>query len=211
MKKSSVLLFACLSLTVFSGILRGRIDYRWGASDELIAAAERVGTIPMSLGDWVATEKEQLSDSAVKMLRCTGNLVGAYANPKNELVSMVFLVGPAGPLAIHTPDVCYGSNNYSTVEAKRKKTIVDSEGNEHEFSVITFKENKAGNRLLRVYYAWNYEGDWVAPAMPRTAFAGIPMLYKIQVATNAISQNDEESDAGERFLQENLPRFKEIY
>ena len=198
-------------MTVFSGVLRGKIDYRWGVSDELVAASQRVDAIPTSLGDWVAKEKEQLSDAAVKMLRSTGDFAGSFVNPANELISMVFLVGPAGPLAIHTPDVCYGSNNYSTFEAKRKKTIVDSEGNEHEFSVITFQENKAGNRLLRVYYAWNYKGDWVAPAMPRTAFAGVPMLYKIQVATNAISRNDGELDAGERFLRENLPRFKEIY
>ena len=211
MNKTTTLLIAGLVLTILSGILRGRIDTRW-ASHELQQAAVRVNSIPKTLGDWTAPELRQLDDDAARMLRCEGHTVGSFQEQgSKDLVSMVLLVGPAGPLAVHTPDVCYGSNNYTVARNRERKIIVDSEGNEHEFSVITFKENRAGNRLLRVYYAWNHAGEWVAPSSPRTSFAGIPMLYKIQIATHAIHGGEGDIDAGERFLQENLPQLETIY
>lgn len=211
MKKATTLLVACIGLTVFSGVLRGRMDARWGG-EEMTAAANRVESIPQSLGNWQAAELHNLDEAAKRMLRCEGDVVGSYVDQSsNDLVSMVFLVGPTGPLAVHTPDVCYGSSNFTIAEKKRKKVIIDSEGESHEFSVITFKENRAGNRLFRVYYAWNHDGEWKSPPHPRTSFAGIPMLFKIQIATNVILQTKDEVDAGERFLQQNLPLLDEIY
>ena len=145
------------------------------------------------------------------MLQCTGNLVSTYVDSSqpNRQVNMIYLVGPAGPLAVHTPEVCYGSNNYQVVERARSKTITDVDGKQHAFSVITFRENRAGNRRLRVYYGWNRDREWVAPSIPRTAFAGVRSLHKLQIATHL--EGDEEVDAGERFLQESLPLFREIY
>lgn len=206
MKKVPLLLLACIGLTVFSGILRGRIDSRWGR-EEMTASAERIESMPKTLGMWHADELSKLSDSASRMLRCEGNVVGSYVEESTgHQVSMVFLVGPTGPLAVHTPEVCYGSNNFSVVENRAQKIITDVDGTDHEFSVITFKENRAGNRLLRVYYAWNYDGNWRSPAHPRTSFAGRPMLHKIQIATHALTTNGE-ADAGERFLIDNLPNL----
>ena len=81
-------------MTVFSGVLRGKIDYRWGVSDELVAASQLVDAIPTSLGDWVAKEKEQLSDAAVKMLRCTGDFGGSFVNPANSVSVRMRSMGP---------------------------------------------------------------------------------------------------------------------
>ena len=207
MNRTSVLLICCLCLTVLSGYLRGTIDSRWG-NQELTQAAEVVVSTPNVLGSWTTSEKNSLDVEAAKMLRCSGNFVANFSNSKGDLVNVVMLVGPAGPLAVHTPDVCYGSNNYTIHEPTRQTTIVDENGEEHQFSVITFRENNVGERLLRVYYAWNRSDEWVAPGFPRTAFAGVPMLYKIQVATNQVSRDANDLDAGERFLREALPRMK---
>ena len=207
MKRSTILLICCLCLTVLSGYLRGMIDSRWGTID-LEVAAQAVLAAPTRLGDWTTPEKGKLDEEAAKMLRCAGDFVASFSNSTGDLVNVVMLVGPAGPLAVHTPDVCYGSNNYALHEHTRQVTITDVEGEEHEFSVITFRENSAGERLLRVYYAWNRDGEWVAPGFPRGAFAGVPMLYKIQVATNQVKRDAEDLDAGERFLREALPQLK---
>lgn len=209
MKSTHIILICGLVLTILSGILRGKLDSRW-SSDELVAAAERVNAMPHQLGAWTAEEIKPLPEPAVEMLRCPGSAVGAYSNSKGDLVSAVFLVGPAGPLAVHTPDVCYGSSNYTIHEPTRHTTIVDANGNKHSFSVITFRENSAGNRLLRVYFAWHDKGSWIAPDVPRTAFAGIPMLYKLQVATHLVTKDETNLDAGERFLRDSLPLLQQM-
>jgi len=207
---NKIILAACLALTVLSGIVRGRLDQRWGISPEMSEAAERVHSIPSQLGEWTARELTGLSDETVNMLRCDGNVVGQYVHRTNGgHASMVFMTGPAGPLAQHTPEACYGSNNFSIHEKTKQIVVEDLAGQKHDFSVVTFKENNAGDRLLRVYFAWNRDGEWVAPASPRTSFAGVRHLYKIQVATNDISDN--EIDAAQKFLRENLPMLKTVY
>lgn len=209
MKKSTQIIIVGMVLTVLSGVLRGKLDNRWG-TEELNAAAEAVNALPTSIGSWTTDEVERLSEEASTMLRCAGNSVGAYSNRSGDAVNMVLLVGPAGPLAVHTPEVCYGSNNFTIHESTQATKITDSTGKEHDFSVVTFRENKAGNRLLRVYYAWNRDQTWVAPSSPRSAFAGIPMLYKVQVATHDVQKDRDNLDAGERFLGEALPLLGKI-
>lgn len=204
-----ILLVACIILTVLSGVLRGRIDYRWGVSEEFQAAAERVNAMPTQLGGWKTGGLEKLDKQAKQMLRCTGDVFGTYINSSGEQVNMTCLVGPAGPLAIHTAEVCYGSSNYTVLGQVERITLVDDAGEEHQFAVVMFEENRAGNRPLKVYYAWNRDGKWIAPESPRTAFAGTSMLYKLQVATMAIDE-DGDQDAAANFLKQNLPKLQQI-
>ena len=208
--KTLILLVLCVSLTVLSGFLRGMVDQRRGMAQGMKEAAIRVEALPEKIGDWKATRVEPLDDDAASMLRCAGSTVRSYVNTQTgESVSLVLLVGPAGPLAVHTPEVCYGSLNFTTVQPRQRKIITDVNGNEHPFAFITFEENKVGHRLQRVYYAWNRSGTWVAPHSPRTSFAGVPMLYKAQIATNAVG-DQAEMDAAEKFLRESLPLLKDI-
>lgn len=208
--KASILLVLCVSLTILSGVLRGMVDQRWGVSEEMEQAAQRVEALPEQIGNWNANQIQSLDADAAKMLRCAGSTVRSYVHTKTgEAVSLIFLVGPAGPLAIHTPEVCYGASTFTTVEPRQQTVITDVNGGEHPFSVITFAENRVGQRLQRVYYSWNRDGKWVAPDSPRTSFAGAPMLYKVQIATNAVGKNAE-MDAAERFISENLSVWKDI-
>jgi len=201
------ILLACLFLTVVSGVIRGRMDQRWGPTPEMVAAADRVAAIPTQIGSWQAITLDQLSAEAVAMLRCTGNVFRVYAHQSTgKRVTVVLMVGPAGPLVMHTPAACYRGSNYRHQQSRTRKQIVDRVGNEHEFSVTTFRENNAGDRLLRVYYSWNHRGQWQAPAGARTAFAGVPMLYKSQGATHDIA----DVDAAETFLRDALPELQAV-
>lgn len=210
MTTKTIVFVFCVALTVLSGVLRGVVDQRWGMSEGMQEAALRVEALPEQIGKWKAAHIAPLDDDAAEMLRCAGSTVRSYIHPQTgESVSLIFLVGPAGPLAIHTPEVCYGSSNFTTVEARKRKIIKDVNGDEHPFSYITFAENKVGKQLQRVYYAWNRGGEWVAPDSPRTSFAGVPMLYKVQIATNAVG-GEAEMDAAEKFLRDSLPLWKDI-
>lgn len=216
--RTVLLLILCVSLTILSGVLRGMVDQRWGMNEAAVEAAVRVEALPEQLGKWKAApivdadgnRVDKLDDEAKKMLRCVGNTVRNYVHEDTgESVSLVFMVGPAGPLAIHTPEVCYGSANFTTAEPRQQRLIKSVNDGEHPFSVITFEENRVGKRLLRVYYAWNTGGEWRAPNTPRTSFAGVPMLYKLQLATNSIDESTN-MDAAEKFLIENLSTLKDI-
>jgi hypothetical protein len=206
-RKFYTLLVTCLVVTLISGAIRGRMDQRWGPTPEMLAAADRVVAIPTDLGPWQAVTRDHLNADAAAMLRCTGNIFRVYVHqPTGKQVTVVFMVGPSGPLVMHTPDACYRSGNYSQHQSRAKRQIIDRQGQPHEFLVTTFQENAAGNRLLRVYYSWNQSGEWKAPLAARTAFAGVPMLYKIQVATHDIA----DIDAGEMFLRDALPELRTV-
>ena len=211
MIRRNILLLACLVLTISSGVLRGRVDYRWGVSEDFLMAAERVRAIPKQLGEWEAEKMERLDEQAQSMLRVSGDVFARYATPTGEHVSMTFLVGPAGPLAIHTAEVCYGSANYTIQGGVQRETIIDDAGTEHQFAVVVFRENRVGNRPLKVYYAWNKGDRWIAPVSPRTEFAGTPMLYKIQIATADVGADDNTHvDSAAKFLKQNLPKLNQI-
>lgn len=209
MNSKTLLFVLCIGLTILSGILRGVVDQRWGV-EGMEEAAVRVEDMPEEVGPWKMVHDGDLDAEAAKMLRCAGSIVRNYVHQgTGEGVSLIFLVGPAGPLAQHTPEVCYGSGSFTIAEPTRNTVIQEVGDEKNDFLVVTFSENHVGNRLLRVYYAWNNKGKWLAPSQPRAAFAGIPMLYKVQIATNALGDKNTQ-DAAARFLQACLPIWKEI-
>lgn len=211
--KATLLLIACFLMTVLSGILRGRIDQRWGVSEAIQEASSKLNQLPKVMGNWVLDEEgfQELSEPTVKMLRCQGNVVATYHHRiTKQHVDIVFMVGPAGPLAQHTPEVCYGASNYRQEEDRKPASITDLKGETHEFAVSGFRANSTGGMPLRVYYSWNRDGTWTAPSSPRTAFAGTAMLYKLQVSTAAPGDNTGLLDAGQLFLRDCLPTLKAI-
>ena len=212
MNTTKVLLpLICLLLTLASGVLRGRIDHRWGPTEEMRVTAERLEELPRTIGPWQATgEFSSLDEETVKMLRCTGNVYADYVDPASgEKVSVILMYGPAGPLAVHTPDVCYASSNFTQRRDRRRETIAGDADQTHEFWSIEFEENAVGNRPLQVTYGWKSSEAWVAPHEARTAFAGIPVLHKVQVASHDVTQGSKVG-AGVRFLSDALPILEEI-
>jgi hypothetical protein len=68
-------------------------------------------------------------------------------------------------------------------------------------------------RQQRVYYAWRrFDGPWQAPDDPRWTLGGQPMLYKLQLACDALPAPGEssDSDAVHRFLTDLLPVLDKV-
>jgi hypothetical protein len=128
-----------------------------------------------------------------------------------ERVSMILLVGQAGPLVAHTPEVCYSSANYSIVASDRPE-IISSDRGRGTFARVILRSNSTAGEGQRVYYGWRPpRGEWQAPESPRMTLGGSPMLYKLQLATDDVADATGESnesgqaDAGQRFLADLLP------
>jgi hypothetical protein len=116
----------------------------------------------------------------------------------------VFLVGPAGPLAVHTPEICMTSREYENLKQSEPIDIV-AQGKNHRFFETLFRAKTLEGQKLHVYYGWSRDGNlWEAPQSPRIALGPLPMLLKLQVACSASDTEDSKRSAGITFLEDLL-------
>lgn len=193
-------------ITLTGGILYGNYSQRWNASAEMRAAAIHLGQLPREIGSWKAVEEVPIDDSALQMLECTGHINRRYVNEETgKSLQLAIMLGPPGPIAVHTPEICYSSRAYE-LQGERSKTLLEvSTGMRHLFWTVDFTTRNALADGLRVYYAWGDGRKWFASNSPRFEFAGAPLLYKLQVATYVNPYaGDEGSDPSRQFLEELL-------
>ncbi len=209
-------LAAVIAVTLAAGVLQGRIRNRWGASESMLAAAQNLQDVPRKFGGpqndrWQLQSAEPMSDDAAEMLECTGNIVRTYENRRTgEVVSLFVVVGPTGPTAVHTPEVCYSSQDYEVRDVRQPLAIADEQGQEDQFWALTFKSKRVQQDLLCVCYAWGTGGRWSAPNDARFAFVGRPYLYKIQLASKLPRGTDlKTNDTCRQFLQDFLPVLRQ--
>jgi hypothetical protein len=209
-------LAAVVALTLLGGALEGRIRNRWGPSDTMRAAAQRLEEVPRRFGGpqndrWQLQSSEAMNEDTIEMLECTGYFVRTYANRRTgDVVSLFVTVGPAGPIAVHTPEICYSSSNYTSRDTRRQVAISDVQGHEDQFWALSFKSKRVQEDVLCVYYAWGAGNRWSAPDDARFAFAGWPYLYKIQVSATLPAGTDlKSSDTCREFLKDFLPVLRQ--
>ena len=153
------------------------------------AAAQKLDDVPRHFGGprndrWQLKSSETMSADTVEMLECTGYLMRTYENRgTGRVVSVFVIVGPAGPIAVHTPEICYSSQNYKSRDTRQRVAIPGGQGQDDQFWALSFKTKSVQEDLLRVYYAWSTGDRWSAPNDARYAFAGWPYLYKIQLSS----------------------------
>jgi hypothetical protein len=174
-----------IALTIGGGVIHGRLTGRWGASPEAMAAATLLESLPKKIGSWQLEESEELSADEQNQLRPFGHVSRVYVDPATgHRVSFFVVVGPVGETAVHTPEICYSSQAYTTVEAPKPKNF-DIEGHRKDaFFGMTFRSNSVDAGILRVYYGWSTGSNWEAEKGGRYAFARSPYLYKLQLAAN---------------------------
>lgn len=194
-------------LTILSGILHGRMANRWGPSSQTIAAAEKLEQLPTQFGDWRMKKSEKLSETTLNMLECAGYVARTYENRKTgEVVELTLLLGPSGPTAVHTPEICMGSQNYESRSERQPVAIRGADAAEDKLWALDFNINNLRGDVLRMYYGWSVGGPWSAPADARFTFVGQPRLYKIQLSSYAASTTiGSPRDPCLKFLQDFLP------
>jgi hypothetical protein len=202
----AVLLAAGLVITIATGVVCGRASQRWGPAPNMIAAAEHLKSLPASIGTWELADDQKMSDAVVETLQCAGYVNRRYIDRRTgSTVDLAIIVGPSGPVAVHTPEICYSSQAYSIEEPRQVKELVDSTGNRHKFWYTTFRSNNAIAEQLRVYYGWCADNRWQAAESPRFDFAGRPLLFKLQIASYVPPGHSETGkDPCELFLEKLL-------
>ena len=193
-------------VTLVSGLVHGRLADRW-RPNTMLEAGTRLQSIPAEFGKWRLKSSEPMSELSRKMLECTGDVTRSYVNEETgELVQVMVIVGPWGPISVHTPDVCFSSRAYRRVEKAKRITIADSTGTNSDFWAETFVTSGLEARNLRAYWAWSTGGPWSAPNGTKAAFLGSSHLYKIQLATYLPPVLDPQAeDPVHRFLKDFVP------
>lgn len=176
----SVALATVLALTLMSGLVHGYLDARWTGGPDLVAHGARLNELPEQIGPWVRVSEKELDASAQNLLRCYGALHHEYWNPDTgQRVSVAVLFGPRGPIAVHTPEICYSSTGISPLGERVAETFT-TDGISDELWHVQFRRGDEKVAVLDVWYAWSDGGPWCAGEYPR--FWLTDRLYKIQLA-----------------------------
>ena len=191
---------AAIAMLFASGVL-----YHLLASDSesLDAAAARVAMVPTIVGDWQGHD-ETSDDRAFAQTGAKSYWVRSYVNQKSKASVLVILMcGRPGKMAVHTPEVCYSGAGYEMRDQPAACAI-----NDQQFWSAQFTK-KSGQ--LRLFWAWNAHGDWLASSAPRWQFRGEPFLYKLYVSreTNAQTASTPQTDATAEFLRAFVPELKQ--
>lgn len=174
---------ASLAVVIATGIGHGAWTGRWKSSPDRAASEARPGRVPAALGPWrgepLAFDRREVERSGVD-----GCVARRYVDEESgESLTMLLVSGAPGPVAVHTPDVCYAGAGYEEVSAPSHREI-RPEGSSRgaDFLVAEYrKRDVAQPCYLRVYWAWSRGGAWAAPPNPRVAFATASILYKVYV------------------------------
>lgn len=199
-RRLAIALVCGLAIVLASGAIAGRYSQRWGPADDLAALGDHLATLPVAFGDWRLEADETISDGTVEMLQCAGYINRRYSNRvSGQVISMAILVGPAGPIAVHTPEICFSSRAYELRDERLVVRLPHPPDPPHTFWVVDFIEHENRDSGLRVYYAWSSGEQWTASESPRLGFAGAPWLLKIQLACQLPESGGR--DAGRDFLE----------
>jgi hypothetical protein len=203
-----------LAATLASGWLHGTLANRWGQGDQLTLAAARLdGDLPPRLGPWRLAKTLPMDSEVRKSLQCCAALHGIYTNDQTgDSVIIAVLAGPSGPLSVHTPEICYSAADYELAGERQQWTVRDKQGQSHGLWTIHANSRHATRPNLRVVYGWSSGGPWQAVQRPRFALAGLPVVYKLQLAGPAREDQREQAldpshDFLTRFLAEIQPRL----
>ena len=195
---------AGIVLVLLAGVAHGVWSNRWGNPSELNAATERLAQVPKVIGDWTGQELE-LNPRVLEIGEIAGYVHRRYENRlTGQVVKVLLVCGKSGPIAAHTPDICYGGIGFHLVAKPTRYTLPTADT---FWTAQVRKQDSHQTANLRVWWAWNATDHWEAPDNPRLKFGRFPALYKLYVVRE-LTAGDESPDPGTIFLQRLVPELQ---
>jgi hypothetical protein len=194
-----------VALTIASGFVHGRVSGRWSSGQVEHELEKKLEVFPRDFGSWQLQESLLLTPYAQSVLECRSYLHRHYVHrDTGKAVTVAVLVGPAGPISVHTPEICYSTRDYELREERVQANIRLNEKPAHLWKTTLYPTGTA-QHSVRVYYGWNDGRGWVAPEEPRFFFVGKRRLYKVQLAASLPSVSNDQDDPCTEFLEQFLP------
>lgn len=165
---------------LIAGYVHGRWTDRWMPSRAVELAVARLNNVPIKFGPWQGHD-QKLSAETIKRAGIDGYVMRRYEAPGQGIVSVLLVCGRPGPIAAHTPEVCYDGAGYSAIAEPAQLAIPLGLARDHDrlFSSIFARLESPRPAALRLIWAWNGDGTWETSNHPRLTFAKYRCLYKI--------------------------------
>jgi hypothetical protein len=192
------------------GVAEGLWSQRWFPPAELRRAQEKLDLIPRTVGPWEGEDRE-LDPRQARQGEISAGLSRVYVNPETGAALSVLLVaGRAGPICVHTPEVCLGGGGFA-LTAPANRVEVEADAHSGTFWRGVFRKGEALTpEEMEVYWSWNSGSGWRAVSSPRWDLARERMLYKLYVTRGLGgpgAREDEESPIP-GFLKRFLPEVQ---
>lgn len=194
---------AAVTLVLVAGVVHGFWTDRWHTSRAVETAVANLDSVPRSVGDWKAEPlPSDLDDKAIP-----GQLYLRYVNQKTgDSITLVLLCGRPGPVAIHTPDVCYGASGFKV--GRKADFTPPGFKDAHFFTTEAQHSSAADQTRLRIFWSWFAAGRWEAPENPRVSFTRLPVLYKLHISRDMAADVPLDQDPCADFLRQMLPELQ---
>ena len=208
----AAMLVGLAALTAAPAVVQGVLTRRWSATTDLSGAATQLVDFPAHFGDWQQQgEEEKVPEEALRELQCAGCFNRHYVNQRlGRDVTVIVMVGPAGPLIRHPPEICYGNRANQLLAKPVDVELTTSDAVHHRLRLLRYANPRAVSGEFSVCYGWSENGAWDAPAYPRVVFGGAPMLFKMQVlTTDSLPKDGGLPPATAQFLNDFLPLLRD--
>jgi hypothetical protein len=185
------------TLTAFSGIVvaglaSGLWTGRWVPSVSIEEATARLADVPFVVGEWTGRDLPVSANEKAAVL-ASGFVRRRYVNARSGAAVVVMtLCGRPGPMAVHTPEVCYRDTGFEEIGSVCRFEIPGAQDN--VLKVRRFQKGLPSPMIVRVFYGWSANGTWESPDNPRWTFARSPVLYKLY-AVREMAVPDEPLDS----------------
>jgi hypothetical protein len=210
MMQRRIIVLAGIGILLGCGVVHGLWTNRWTAAAAVEAAAQRLSQIPSRIGDWEGEDVE-MDARERQMAGGAGYLNRRYVNARTGAVRSVYLIcGRPGPVAVHTPDVCYSGAGFEVVGEPTPQKVGGPEAGEFNRIEVRREDGKAAPARQEVLWSWNAGGKWETPRSPRLAFARYPVLYKLYVIRPSKAEKEAagEEPGADEFIRLLLPEVQ---
>ncbi len=195
---------AGLAIIVAAGAANGVLTSRWTKSRAIEDGAARLGRVPAVVGDWEGKDVP-LDRRAIEVAEIDGYLMRRYKDRRSGLsVDVLVVCGRPGPIAVHSPEVCYGGAGYDVESPAARLKL----GTDEAWAIDMAKPGPVTADRLHILYCWGSGGAWEAADAPRVRFAGSPALYKVYILATPATPDGPRDDAVERFARQFLPELR---
>jgi hypothetical protein len=192
-----------LGSTIAAGFVHRRMTNSWRLSPTARVAGERLQAMPAKdFGNWRFDRQAEFPPEVLTILEQPAYLSRVYQHVQTgDTVTVVVLAGQPGPVAVHTPEICYSSRDYSLAGARSTQDVTADDGRKHHLWKLKLDPNQADQLPLEVRYGWTTGRAWEATEQPRYSFGGLSHLYKLQIAALTRERaGDSEFDPVQDFL-----------
>lgn len=200
-------------LLAASGVSHRLWTGSWTVSGEPGLSAARLAEVPATIGDWVGADQE-MDARQLARAEAAGYLSRRYVQRGTGAEVSVFIIcGRPGPVAVHTPDICYTGLGFQ-IAGKPELYPVETDADAPSTAFFRGNFEKAdpvAPARLRIYWAWKAGPGWQAATHPRLTFGGFPALYKLYLVYRPLPGDKfDEHDPCQDFMHDLLPALEKV-